>query len=176
MGTMNIRETIVVEGKHDQAKLQSLLNANIVITQGSHLSQETLKHLIELNQQTGLIIFTDPDHPGKTLRERISQAIPTAKHAHLNQKDARYKHKVGIEHASKEHILEALSSVISPKETLSPLTMNDLFECGLNGDEESSIRRSKVAHALHLEEGNAKHFLKQCKHLGITLKEIKAHV
>lgn len=176
MGTMKIRETIVVEGKHDLAKLNTLIEANIVMTQGSHLSQETLNHLKELNEKTGIIIFTDPDHPGKMVRDRISQVIPNAKHAHLSQKDARSKHKVGIEHASDSSILEALSSIMTPTDKPSSLTMEDLFSCGLNGDEHSSFLRTKVAHALHLQEGNAKHFLKQCQNLGITLKEIQAHV
>jgi 5S rRNA maturation endonuclease (ribonuclease M5) len=40
---MKIKETIVVEGYHDKQALLKLIDANILVTQGSYLSEKTLK-------------------------------------------------------------------------------------------------------------------------------------
>lgn len=176
MVRMKIRETIVVEGRHDQARLESILEANIVVTHGNRISQKTLLHLKECHQKEGIIIFTDPDHPGKTLRTKILSVIPDAKQAFLSAKDARHNHKVGIEHASTDVLLEALSHVSTPVDTLSDLSMKDLVELELMGLPDSSTKRNALALKLHLEEGNAKHFLKQCCHFGYTRKDLETHV
>lgn len=173
---MKIKETIVVEGRHDQAVLERLLDANIVITHGNHLSQATLEHLKELNHTDGIILFTDPDTPGKNLRTRILAEIPDAKQAFLPQSLARAKRKVGIEHALDADILEALSHVMTPCERPSDLSMRDLVELGLAGHVDANALRTQVCHQLHLEEGNAKRFLKQCRHFGITKKDLSTHV
>ena len=172
MDTMKIKESIVVEGRHDEARLKEIVDADIVVTNGSHLRKETLEHLKELANRNGIIIFTDPDNPGKRLRQRILDEIPSAKQAFLAQKDARYKRKVGIEHASKEVILEALENIIELSDSNSDLEMKDLVELNLCGHAEASLKRNALARKLNLSEGNAKQFLKQCHHFGISKKDL----
>ncbi len=172
MDTMKIKESIVVEGRHDEARLKEIIEADIVVTNGSHLRKETLAHLKDLNKRNGIIIFTDPDNPGKRLRQRILDEIPSAKQAFLAQKDARHKRKVGIEHASKEVLLDALKNVIELSELKSDLTMNDLVDLNLSGNAEASHNRNELARKLNLSEGNAKQFLKQCHHFGLSKKDL----
>ncbi len=172
MNTMKIKESIVVEGRHDEARLKEIVDAHIVVTNGSHLRKETLSLLKELNEKNGIIIFSDPDNPGKRLRQRILDEIPDAKQAFLAQKDARHKRKVGIEHASKEVILEALKNVIELSDVQSDVEMKDLVELNLAGNAEASIKRNELARKLKMSEGNAKQFLKQCHHFGISKKDL----
>jgi len=170
---MKIQESIVVEGRHDQAALLRTIEANIIITHGNRLSKKTLELLIQIQKETGIIIFTDPDQPGKQLRAKISEAIPEAAHAYLPQAKARGKGKVGIEHASDEDLIEALSHLVHPRHLTSDLTMSDLVELGLTGSPTAQHKRYQLCHLLHLQEGNAKHFLKQCHSLGIHRKQIQ---
>ena len=124
---MHIKETILVEGKHDQAHLEKVIDATILVSQGSHLSASLMRQLTESYHNEGLIIFTDPDTPGQKLRQRLSQTFPLAKHAYLPQNQARTSKKIGIEHADLDLIQEALKHLVSPSEALSDLSMNDLF-------------------------------------------------
>ncbi len=169
---MKIKESIVVEGRHDEARLNEIIEAHIVVTNGEHLRSETLSLLKELQAKNGIIVFTDPDNPGKRLRQKILKEIPNAKEAFLSQKEARHKYKVGIEHASKEVILEALKNVVEKSDTQSDLKMSDLVDLNLVGSEDASHKRNLLAKELHLCEGNAKQFLKQCHHFGLSKKDI----
>lgn len=170
---MKIQESIVVEGRHDQAALMRTIEANIIITHGNRLSKKTLELLIQIQKETGLIIFTDPDQPGKQLRAKISAAIPEAAHAYLPQAQARAKGKVGIEHATDLDLQSALSHLVHPRQLTSDLSMSDLVELGLSGHQQAQLKRDQLCLRLHLQEGNAKHFLKQCHSLGIHRKQIE---
>ena len=72
---MKIKELIVVEGKTDLIFLKSFLEADIVITNGSEISQKTLDFIKEANKKQGVIILTDPDYPGLRIRNIISEYI-----------------------------------------------------------------------------------------------------
>ena len=172
MGWMKIKESIVVEGRHDEAKLKSILDAHIIVTQGTHLSLETLDFIEHMHHDHGVIIFTDPDAPGKLIRQRILERIPDAKQAFIAQKDARDKRKVGIEHASPEVIFEALQNLYTHSTSQSLIQMKDLIELGLSGQEDSSTKRKLLCHKYHLQEGNAKLFLQQVNARGLSLKDL----
>ena len=60
---MKIKEVIVVEGKSDLIFLKSFLDAEIIITNGSEISKETLDLIKKANETTGVIVLTDPDYP-----------------------------------------------------------------------------------------------------------------
>lgn len=170
--TMKIKETIVVEGYHDKQALLKLVDANILVTQGSYLSEKTLKLIEKAHEISGVIVFTDPDTPGKKIRNTIQTRIPDVKHAHIMQKDARAKHKIGVEHASKEILLAALNNVMTISDSVSNLTLNDLIDCGLSGHPDSQALRKKCAEKLYIAEGNAKSFLKQCQFKLVTKEEL----
>jgi ribonuclease M5 len=169
---MKIKETIVVEGYHDKQALLKLIDANILVTQGSYLSEKTLKLIEKAHSTSGVIVFTDPDTPGKKIRTMIQNRIPDVKHAHIMQKDAKDKHKIGVEHASAEVLLAALNNVMTVSDTISDLSLNDLIDCGLSGHTDSQRLRNCVAEKLYIAEGNAKSFLKQCQFKQITKEDL----
>jgi len=170
---MKIKELIVVEGIHDLNRLKTILDAEIIITHGMHLSQSVLE-TIKANEDRGVIVFTDPDTPGDLIRQKISEACPWVKQAHLKANEARHKRKVGIEHASSEAILHALSNLYTLSEKTSDLTMTDLFELGLSGHPESTRRRNEVAHHYHLSDVNTKKLYARLCALGILKADLKA--
>ena len=172
-----MNDVIVVEGLHDEIRIKSVYpDANVVITNGSEVSEDTIKLLKELAKTHDIIIFTDPDSPGERIRSIINANIPSCKQAFLRKKDAisKNKKKVGIEHADYDIIKEALEPVFSNKvNTTESITSLELYELGLNGMPDSSLIRDKISNYLNIGKPNFKTFYKRLNLLGITKDELK---
>lgn len=169
--TMKIQEVIVVEGKNDREKILTCVSADVLITNGLHLSKDSLRLLKTMHQQRGLILFTDPDFPGRQIRERVESYVGPCKHAHIAAKDGREGSKVGIEHASCQVIIESLKKAQAypqEKKAVPSLSYSDFIDLGLTGNEDSQERRNDLAHALGFPESNAKTCYKYLKMLEIT--------
>lgn len=173
MKKQSIKETIVVEGKHDKDKIKSCVDADVIITQGTHLSKDTLRLLKKLNKRQGIIVFTDPDGPGEMIRTKIIETVGTCKHASLSLKQTRSKSKVGIEHASCEDIKEALEKVASFDVKKESLTQSDFFDLGLSGLSDSQDKRDVISTHLSIPRTNAKRCFKYLNMLGMEKEEIK---
>ena len=78
---IKVEPVIVVEGKSDVDFLSSFLEADFVTTNGSEISEETLRYLKEIAKKRGIILLTDPDYPGLQIRSRIAEQIPSVQHA-----------------------------------------------------------------------------------------------
>ena len=163
----------MVEGYHDKQAILKVVQANVIITNGAQIKAKTIELIKETQQISGVIVFTDPDNPGKRLRAMLDEKIPGLKHAVLPQRLARDKSKVGVEHASSEHILQALENLYTVDDLDSDLTLHDLIDLGLSGKPESQALRTQVANCLHIQEGNAKHFLKQCQFKHLNKEDIE---
>ena len=171
---MKIKELIVVEGKTDLIFLKSFLDADIVITNGSEISHETLEFIKEANKRQGVIILTDPDYPGIRIRNVISEYIGDCKHAYVEKSKAIKGKKVGIAETSKNDIIEALNNVVTyNKNNDKNVTEVDLYELGLLGKEDSKFKRNVVCECYHLGWCNAKTFLKRVNMFGLTKKDIE---
>lgn len=161
---------IVVEGIHDEAKLKSIYpDCNCVITNGREIDIKTIEYIKKLSETHEIIIFTDPDSPGERIRNIITDAVPSAKQAFLRKKDciSNNKKKVGIEHASNDAIINALNNVYTPTNNNDVITMNELFELGLNGNSNSALLRDKISDYLNIGKPNCKTFLKRLNLLQI---------
>lgn len=174
MKRMRILETIVVEGRHDQARLSSVVDAPMIVSDGTHLRPITLERLDHAYATTGLIIFCDPDSPGASLRARLSQRYPKAKHAHLTQKQARKGRKLGVEHARDEDLLTALQHISTPAKQPSRLSLSDLMDLGLSGSSSASHKRYALAQHFHLQEASAKTFWRACQRVGLERADLEA--
>lgn len=171
---MKIKELIVVEGKTDLIFLKSFLDAEIVITNGSEVSHETLEFIKEANKRKGVIILTDPDYPGLRIRNIVSQYIGDCKHAYVDKKKAIKGKKVGIAETSKEDIIKALENVVTYSNVNSKnITEVDLYELGLFGNVDSKEKRNKVCEYFNLGWCNAKTFLKRINMFGLSINDIE---
>ena len=171
---MKIKEVIVVEGKNDTNKLKSFLECDTIETQGTHLSKKVLETLKEVNDKRGLIVFTDPDYPGEYIRKRINEAIPNVKNAFILKQKAKTTKKVGVEHASKEDILESLNHLLTySKELDISLTYDEYMDLGFVGLENSALLREKVGEILFLGKCNAKTLYKRINMLGLDKEQIE---
>lgn len=169
-------DIIVVEGIHDEAKIKSVFpEVECVITNGREIHQETIEYIKKLSKSNNIIVFTDPDAPGEKIRSIITQAVPNAKQAFLRKRDciSKNKKKVGIEHASKEALIEALSCIYGNETAGENIGITDLYALGLNGNAESAVLRNKISEYLNIGRPNAKTFLKRINLLGLTRTEIE---
>ena len=110
---MNIKEIIVVEGKSDTVAVKRATGADTIETNGSAIDEKTLIRIQHAEETRGVIVFTDPDYPGRRIRAIIEERIPSVKHAFLEKKKTIAKNGkgLGIEHAKDEDIREAIRSV-----------------------------------------------------------------
>jgi ribonuclease M5 len=170
---MKIKEVIVVEGKSDYTFLKSFLDVDMIITNGSEISQETLDLIKKANEERGVIILTDPDYPGMQIRNKISNYIGNCKHAFVEKSKAIKGKKVGIAETKKEDVLAALENVISFKDIKSnDVSYTNLYELGFVGKEDSKKKREKVANYYHLGWCNGKNFLKRLNMFNISIEMI----
>jgi ribonuclease M5 len=175
---IRVNETIVVEGKDDEAAVRRAdADANIITTSGYGLSEETILRIRAAYERTGIVIFTDPDHAGRSIRDRLTQLFPAAKQAYLAAKEARKKDDLGIENASPEAIERALRIACGDaeeQEPREPVTLSDLERLGLAGRSDSARKREEAGARLGIGYANAKAFLRRLNGLGIPLAELTA--
>jgi ribonuclease M5 len=168
-------EIIVVEGKNDKARILAVFpNLNVITTNGSEISNETLEMIKELSKTNKIVLFLDPDYPGEKIRSKILSVVPSCDNVFIEKSkaiDVR-KHKVGVEHASDEDIKKALQNRISFFEKNDLLTTKDLFELGLIGSELSAVKRSYLSTKLHIGKPNAKTLLNRLNILGLDKKRV----
>ena len=103
---MRIKEVIVVEGKDDTTAIKRSVDADTIETNGSAISKETLMKIQHAQEKRGVIVFTDPDYPGRRIRAIIEEHVPGVKHAFLSKEKTIAKNGkgLGIEHAKDEDI------------------------------------------------------------------------
>lgn len=176
--TIKTTDVIVVEGQSDVAFLEQFIDAIYVITNGSAVSRETLDYICELAKTHKIIVFTDPDSPGKRIRDLVEQAVGKVTHVFLNKKDAVKKHKVGVAEASKQAVLSALAHELTPKEIQQQgsLTTLDLYDLHLVGHPESAVLRQAMSDHFHLGFNNGKTLLKRLNSLNISKEKIAEYI
>jgi len=169
---INIKEVIVVEGRDDETAVKKALNVEIIITHGFGITERTFERIEAANERCGVIIFTDPDFAGEQIRQRISKRIKGCKHAFLPREEARKGDDIGIENATPESIIAALSKVHTIVDNQrKEFSLTDLVRDDLNGFNSSVERRDALGKALGIGYGNGKQLLNRLNHYGITRKE-----
>ncbi|MGT2660513.1 ribonuclease M5 [Streptococcus urinalis] len=177
-----IQEIIVVEGKDDTANLRRFYDVDTYETRGSAIDDDDLERIDRLNEQRGVIVFTDPDFNGERIRKKIMQAVPTAKHAFLNRDEAKPKSKtkgrsLGVEHASFEDLQRSLEKMINHYEqnnSIFDITSTDLIQLGLLMSDDSRKRREFLGENLRIGYCNGKQLLKRLELFGITKTELRS--
>ncbi|MDD3067308.1 MAG: ribonuclease M5 [Spirochaetia bacterium] len=167
---------IVVEGIHDLNRIRSIYQDVLVITtNGSAVEVEILEQLKQLSLTHDIILFLDPDHAGERIRRIISKYVGSVKHAFLSKEESISKNlkKVGIEHASKDAIIKALSELsVEYDYKKSDVDFAFLYEMGLVGQNQSQQKRNLLAKSLNLGHVNGKTLLYRIQRFQITRDQI----
>ena len=169
-------EVLVVEGKNDKARILAIFpNLQVITTNGSEISEETLDMIEKLSVNNKIILFLDPDFPGERIRRKILERVPNCENVYINKQKAidERKHKVGVEHASNQDIIEALSHRITYSNKVGKLALSDLYDLGLLGKPDSTLKRSFLAEKLHIGNPNGKTLLNRLNFLQMTYEEVE---
>lgn len=160
---------IIVEGKYDKIKLSSIIDAVIIETDGFGIFKDKQKQklLRMLADKKGLVILTDSDSAGFTIRNFICGFVPKERiiNAYIpdvfgkeRRKEAPSKEgKLGVEGVSSSLIKAALekAGVLCSEDNLSEkrvVTKTDFYLDGLTGGNDSKEKRLALLNYLSLPE------------------------
>jgi ribonuclease M5 len=167
---IKVKEAIVVEGKYDKIRLASIVDTLILETHGfSIFKDRQLLDLIRIiARERGLVILTDSDTAGFVIRDFLSGAVPPEqiKHAYIpaifgkeRRKTSRSKEGLlGVEGVDNHLIVNALENAGATigdggnqsGKGRNPITKLDLYQAGLTGGQNSSLRRKQLLELLGL--------------------------
>lgn len=168
-------QVVVVEGTHDEQKIKSVFPlVDCIITNGSEISTETLNLIYQTSLKKEVILFLDPDYPGKRITDRILETNGNYKIAFLNKEKAISKNrkKVGIEHASEADIRMSLENYFSLNENKNKISMSELRSRGLLGNPGSRNKRQKLCKSLNIPFYNGKSLCKYLNVLDIKIERV----
>ena len=156
---LNIKETIIVEGKFDKERVKRVCSAPIICTDGFELfrSKRMTETIRKLAETTGIIVLTDSDRAGFKIRNHIKNCVGsrgTVKHAYIPSLKGKEKRKdkpgkeglLGVEGMDDEVIRRAIEKAAAT-ETAEPaktLTKSEMYRDGVSGRDGSFELRQKI--------------------------------
>lgn len=173
---MNIEEIIVVEGKSDTVAVKRAAGADTIETNGSAVNEKTIQQIRHAQETRGVIVFTDPDFPGRRIRAIIEERVPGVKHAFLpkHQTIAKNGQSLGIEHADDQAIREALASVYTVNtHIIEEIPMSRLMDAQLIGHPQARRRRERLGELLQIGQVNGKGLKKRLEMFRITPDQLE---
>jgi ribonuclease M5 len=167
MEKIKISRPIIVEGKYDKIKLQSILDADIITTDGFGIFSNGEKTALirALAAPGGVIVLTDSDGAGKLIRSKLLSVLPkdSVTNLYIPQIQGKEKRKTA---PSKEGTLgvegmeaQLLRDIFAPladqgvKKNKQPVTKQDFYLHGLSGGENSRELRDALAQKFSLPRG-----------------------
>ena len=170
---IKIKEAILVEGRYDINTLRQLVDTVILETGGFRIfkDRERLEMIRKIAARRGILILTDSDGAGCTIRSFLRGALPKeqVKHAYVPEimgKEARKRHpskegKLGVEGMPQDILLRALQRAgatflsgteVGEAAADKPLVKADLYALGLSGTAGSEKRRKALLAELGLPQ------------------------
>lgn len=186
MEKLRVSRVIVVEGKYDKIKLESIIDGHIITTDGFGVfrDREKADFFRRLAQARGLIVATDSDGAGLLIRNYFKSIIPPSQLFHVyipcvkgkeRRKSAPSKEgTLGLEGIDSE-TLRALFLPYSEDDSAGALSeggvceisLADLYEDGFRGGRDSAAKRRALLRAARLPENiSAKALVKAINALG----------
>lgn len=166
---IKIKQAIIVEGKYDKIKLNSIIDAPIITTDGFSIfnDKEKKKLIARIASERGIVVLTDSDSAGFKIRSFFSGSFPKEQiiNAYIPDIFGKEKRKnapssegkLGVEGVSAQVIGKALerAGVLSQSESDEnerKITRLDLYNDGLSGSPESKALKKKFLKKADLPE------------------------
>lgn len=170
MERLKIPYPVIVEGRYDKLRLESVIEAHIIPTDGFGIfkKEEKASMLRALAQKTPLILLTDSDGAGKLIRSHLTSVLPKERVIQLYVPRISGKEKrksevsaegiLGVEGMERTLLYElfapyADSEAVANRMAENPLSKTDLYRDGLTGGEGSRERRDALCVRLGLPTG-----------------------
>ena len=164
---IHVKQPIIVEGKYDKIKLESLIDGLIITTDGFRIykDKEKLSLIRAFANSGGVIILTDSDGAGFQIRNHLKSCIGSGKIINIYIPDIFGKEKrkekpskegkLGVEGIDTDILRKAFldAGVLSENAAHEPwLTKAQMLEDGLVGGANSGELRKSLASELSLPE------------------------
>lgn len=167
---LKIPYPVIVEGRYDKLRLESVIEAHIIPTDGFGIfkKEEKASMFRALAQKTPLILLTDSDGAGKLIRSHLTSVLPKDRLIQLyvpqisgkekRKKEASAEGILGVEGMERELLYElfapyADANAVANRMAENPLSKTDLYEDGLTGGEGSREKRDTLCTRLGLPTG-----------------------
>lgn len=162
---IRLEQPIIVEGKYDKIALENVVDALIIVTDGFRIFKDKEKcEMIRRLSKKGIIIMTDSDSAGSVIRGYIKKIVGQCEiyNVYVPRLIGKEKRKtqpskegvLGVEGICKEELIKALERCgVTNKKTdaLRPkISKLDMYEAGLSGNADSSLRRKELLEKLEL--------------------------
>ena len=189
MEKIKIAQTVLVEGKYDKIKLESIIDAPIVVAGGFSIfnNEEIIALLRRIVEKNGLIILTDSDPAGFFLRNKLKGMLPKSEkilHLYIPTEKGKEKRKKeyskagllgveGIDADTLREIFRKYADTDGSVRKCGEITKVFFYETGLSGGEGSAQKRDNLAQSLDLPRGmSANALLEAINMLGLTKEDI----
>lgn len=168
---IKIKQAVIVEGKYDKIKVSNILDTLIIETDGFGIFKDKNKQKLirRLAETRGILILTDSDSAGFTIRSFLNGIVPQEQLVNVYIPDVFGKEKrksepskegkLGVEGVKSDVIIDALKKAgvkfdvdAESSEKTQPVTKTDLFLDGLSGGKGSAEKRARFLKQLDLPE------------------------
>jgi len=167
---LQIPYPVIVEGRYDKLRLEQVVEAQILTTDGFGVFNQKEKGRLfrALAKKTPLIVLTDSDGAGKLIRSHLTSMIPGDRLIQLYVPRIPGKEKrkeqpsaegiLGVEGMERELLRELLLPYADAEEVVArraenPLCKTDFFVDGLTGGTDSAAKRDAFAQKIGLPAG-----------------------
>lgn len=167
---LKIPYPVIVEGRYDKLRLESVIEAHIIPTDGFGIfkKEEKASMLRALAQKTPLILLTDSDGAGKLIRSHLTSVLPPERVIQLyvprisgkekRKNEASAEGILGVEGMERKLLYElftpyANADAVALRMAENPLSKTDFYEDGLTGGEGSREKREALCTRLGLPAG-----------------------
>ncbi len=165
---IKLSQAVIVEGKYDKIRLENIVDAVIITTEGFRIFKDKQKVALikTLAQKSGIIILTDSDRAGQMIRKYVEKTVghENIKNVYLPPLKGKEKRKnspsaegvLGVEGTDDEIIITALkrAGVVGEKAQIvgRKITKTDLYNIGVSGVEGATEKRASLLKFLHLPD------------------------
>jgi len=165
MEKITLREAVIVEGKYDKIRLESLVDALILTTDGFRIftDKDMCALIRRLASTCGIVVVTDSDAAGFKIRAHIANIAKDGEVAHVYVPDILGKErrkdkpgaegKLGVEGMdtrSLEAAFRAAGIIGDGVKETSRISKQDLYDAGFSGRENSRGLREMLTQRLDL--------------------------
>ena len=160
---IKINQAIIVEGKYDKIRLETVVDAPIITTDGFGIFNDKQKRQMirKIAEKRGIVILTDSDSAGFLIRSKLCGMVPAEciTHVYIPELLGKEKRKtqpskeglLGVEGVPNDVIAAAFERAglidggkPANDDSLRKITKTDLYDLGFCGRDNSAQLRQKL--------------------------------
>lgn len=180
-----VNEVVIVEGKYDKIKLDSLIDADIITLDGFGIFKSDEKRLLirRLAQTRGIIVLTDSDSAGMVIRNHIKSItggegvvdlyIPPVEGKEKRKEHASKEGLLGVEGIDADIIRSLFEKYKTDTKKRGEITRARFYADGFMGGEGAREKRLALAQRLALPKNMSTTALLSTVNMLLTGEEYK---